>query len=102
MKACDLHRHVGKMVTTVGWMVTGKTVLSRDGDPMKFVSFEDTTGLYEAVLFPKVYDRYCHMLNRSRPYILKGKVEEDFTALTLTVHSIAFLDRHNPKNRLLL
>jgi len=97
VRARDFHLHVGKQVTAAGWMVTGKTVLSKDGDPMKFVSFEDTTGLYEAVFFPKVYDQYCHMLNTSRPYILNGKVEEDFTALTLTVHWIAFLDRYNKK-----
>jgi hypothetical protein len=30
------------------------------------------------------------MLNDMRPYILKGKVEEDFTAVTLTVHWIGF------------
>jgi len=62
---------------------------------MKFVSFEDTTGIYETVFFPKVYNRFCHMLNEMRPYLLKGKVEEDFTAVTLTVHSIEFLNRHN-------
>ena len=33
------------------------------------------------------------MLNDRRPYLLKGKVEQDFTALTLTVHWIEFLDR---------
>jgi hypothetical protein len=31
-------------------------------------------------------------LNEMRPYLLKGKVEQDFTALTLTVHWIDFLD----------
>jgi error-prone DNA polymerase len=93
VKACDLHRHVGEHVITIGWLVTGKTVQTKDGDPMKFVSFEDTTGIYEAVLFPKVYNRFCHMLNEMRPYLLKGKVEQDFTAVTLTVHGIEFLDR---------
>jgi len=93
VKACDLHLHIGKQVTTIGWLVTGKTVQTRDGDPMKFVSFEDTTGIYETVLFPKVYNRFCHMLNEMRPYLLKGKVEQDFTAVTLTVHWIEFLDR---------
>jgi error-prone DNA polymerase len=91
VKACDLHLHVGEHVTMVGWLVTGKTVQTKDGDPMKFVSFEDTTGIYETVLFPKVYDRFCHMLNEMRPYLLKGKVEQDFTAITLTVHWIEFL-----------
>jgi hypothetical protein len=101
---------------------------------MKFVSFEDTTGIYETVLFPKVYNRFCHMLspsphqagaecipsglsaegaptgfgfentspdwriealNEMRPYLLKGKVEQDFTAVTLTVNGIEFLDKHS-------
>jgi DNA polymerase III alpha subunit len=58
--------------------VTGKTILTGDGNPMKFISFEDTTGLYEAVLFPTVCHRFCHLLSVSRPYILEGRVEEDF------------------------
>jgi error-prone DNA polymerase len=97
VNARDLHAHVGKRITTIGWMVTGKTVHTRDGEPMKFVSFEDTTGLYETVFFPKVYNQFCHMLNEMRPYILKGKVEEDFGSMSLTVSWIGFLDRYKPE-----
>ena len=94
VRARDLHAHVGKKVTTIGWLVTGKTVHTKDGEPMEFVSFEDTTGLYETVFFPKVYNRFCPMLNEMRPYILKGKVGEDFSSITLTVSWIGFLDRY--------
>jgi error-prone DNA polymerase len=93
VKACDLNAHVGKTITTIGWLVTGKTVHTKNGEPMKFVSFEDTTGLYETVFFPKVYNQFCHMLNEMRPYILKGKIEEDFGSISLTVTWIGFLDR---------
>jgi error-prone DNA polymerase len=86
VRARNLHTHVGKQVTTIGWQITSKTVHTIHGELMKFVSFEDQTGIYETVLFPKVYNRYCHTLNGSRPYILKGKVEEDFGAITITVH----------------
>jgi DNA polymerase III alpha subunit len=72
---------------------TWRDGLSTQSIAMKFVSFEDTTGIYETVFFPKVYNRFCHMLNEMRPYLLKGKVEEDFTAVTLTVHWIEFLDK---------
>ncbi|MCG2774655.1 MAG: DNA polymerase III subunit alpha [Desulfobacterales bacterium] len=89
--ARDLHTWVGKQVTTIGWQITGKTVRTKDGQTMKFISFEDQTGIYETVLFPKIYHRYCHMLNATRPYILKGKVEENFGAITMTVHWIGFL-----------
>jgi error-prone DNA polymerase len=94
VKAEDLHSHVGERVTTIGWLITGKTVHTKDGDPMKFVSFEDTTGLYEAVFFPRAYNQFCHMLNEMRPYILKGKVEEDFSSITLTVSWVDFLDKY--------
>ncbi|MBE9571875.1 MAG: hypothetical protein IMF11_14695, partial [Proteobacteria bacterium] len=48
----------------------------------------------ETVFFPKAYNQFCHMLNEMRPYILKGKVEEDFGSITLTVSWIGFLDRY--------
>jgi error-prone DNA polymerase len=88
VRARDLHAHVGKQVTTIGWQITSKTVNTIHGELMKFVSFEDQTGIYETVLFPKVYNQVCHMLNGSRPYILKGKVEENLGAITITVHWI--------------
>jgi error-prone DNA polymerase len=93
VRARDLHVHVGKQVTTIGWLITSKTVHTIQGELMKFVSFEDQTGIYETVLFPKVYNQVCHLLNGSRPYILKGTVEEDFGAITLTVNWIGFLDK---------
>ncbi len=99
VKARDLHAHVGKQVTTIGWQITGKTVNTIHGELMKFISFEDQTGIYETVLFPKLYNKVCHMLNGSRPYILKGKVEEDLGAITMTVHWLGFLDKHPAKRR---
>jgi len=91
VRARDLHKWTGKHVTTIGWMVTGKTVYTRQGDSMKFISFEDPTGIYETVFFPREYNRFCHMLSPIRPYVLKGKVEEEFNALTLTVNWVGFL-----------
>jgi len=92
--AIDLYAQVGKQVTTIGWHITGKTVNTKNGDIMKFISFEDNTGIYETVFFPKVYNRFCHMLSAARPYILKGRVEEDFGAINMTVNWIGFLDKY--------
>ncbi len=91
VRGSDLGKHVGKRVTTVGWWVTGKLITTKDDEPMEFISFEDTTALYETVFFPQAYARFCHMLNRSRPYVLTGTVEEDFGVVTLTVDSVRFL-----------
>jgi len=94
VRASDMRRHVGRHITMIGWLVTGKTVLTREGDPMKFVSFEDGTGIYETVFFPEVYHRYCHMFGASRPYVMKGRVEEDFGSINLKVEWTGFLDGH--------
>jgi len=90
-RGADLHKHAGRRVTTIGWWVTGKVVTSKDDEPMEFISFEDTSALYETTFFPQAYARFCHMLNRSRPYVLTGKVEEEFGVVTMTVDSVRFL-----------
>ena len=97
VRARNLNSWVGKQVTTIGWQITGKTVHTKDGETMKFISFEDQTDIYETVFFPKPYNRYCHMLNAARPYILKGKVEETFGAITMTVNWIGFLQNYRGK-----
>jgi len=89
VKAADLHRCAGKTVRTAGLLITGKVVSTRHGDPMEFLTFEDETGLVETTFFPTAYRRFCCMLDRHRPYILTGKVEEDFAAVTLTVRTAA-------------
>jgi error-prone DNA polymerase len=91
VRGSDLKKHVGRRVTTVGWWVSGKVVTTKDEEPMEFISFEDTSALYETTFFPQTYARFCHMLNRSRPYVLTGLVEEDFDAITLTVDSVRLL-----------
>ena len=85
VRARDLPSRVGTRVTLAGWPVTGKTVHSREGDPMKFVSFEDETGLYEAVFFPREYRRFCALLEGKRAYVVKGRVERELGAITVTV-----------------
>jgi error-prone DNA polymerase len=91
VKGADLPKYVGKRVTTVGWWVTGKLIATKDDEPMEFISFEDTSALYETVFFPQAYARFCHMLNRSRPYVLDGIAEEEFGVVTLTVDSVRLL-----------
>jgi DNA polymerase-3 subunit alpha/error-prone DNA polymerase len=87
-KAKDLQRFVGQDVCIAGLLITGKVVSTKHGDPMEFLTFEDETGLVETTFFPEAYRRFCYMLDRTRPFILTGKVEEDFGALTLTVENV--------------
>ncbi|WP_321494552.1 DNA polymerase III subunit alpha [uncultured Desulfobacter sp.] len=85
IKAVELPSMVGRKVCFAGWLITDKLVKTRQGDPMKFVTFEDDTGLVETVFFPTTYARFSHILNNGYPYLLSGRVENDWGAITLTV-----------------
>ncbi|MBW2481390.1 MAG: hypothetical protein JRF38_15490, partial [Deltaproteobacteria bacterium] len=54
----------------------------------EFLTFEDETGIVETTFFPATYHRFCHMIDRQRPYLLTGKVEADWGAITLTVDRV--------------
>jgi error-prone DNA polymerase len=87
----DLNAHVGRNIQMVGWWVTGKLVATKDEEPMEFVSFEDTTAIFETTFFPRAYAKFCHILNRRRLYLLRGKVEEDFGVAQLVVKEASLL-----------
>ena len=91
VRARDLHRYVGKKVTTIGWLITRKATRTKTDEMMEFISFEDTTDIYETVFFPNTYNKFCYMMTHSKPYILRGKVEQEFDAVTMTVERVEFL-----------
>ncbi len=71
-----------------GWLITGKVVSTRKGEPMEFLTFEDETGTIETTFFPDAYRRHWDQLQSHAPCVLHGLVEEDFGALTLTVERL--------------
>ena len=79
VKAKDLHKHCGKNVRLIGWYMTSKRIKTRKGDIMKFLSLEDTTGTFEAVIFPREYEKFAESTMSMGPYIIDGKVDESDT-----------------------
>jgi DNA-directed DNA polymerase III PolC len=91
VRAKDLPQWIGKLVKVAGIMITAKTVLTRDEQLMQFISFEDETAIYEAVFFPEQYKRFAHLLRSQRPYMLFGRVEEEFGVISLNVQRVTCL-----------
>lgn len=84
----DVEGLVGKMVWVCGVWITAKTVATKHGDAMQFVSWEDETALFESVLFPKVYRKFRSILDAMEPYLIYGKVMDDLGAVSLDVREI--------------
>ncbi|HET9250741.1 MAG TPA: DNA polymerase III subunit alpha, partial [Candidatus Eisenbacteria bacterium] len=88
IRARDLDRHVGRRIRVLGWHVTSKLIETGKHEPMEFRGFEDTTALYDATLFPEAYRKFCHLLMTDRPFLLTGKVEEEFGVCSLVVEHV--------------
>ncbi len=91
--ASQMHRFVGRRITMVGWLITEKPVETKDGLAMEFITLEDTTALYDATLFPEVYQRCHQLLSPNRAYVVHGLVEDAFGVVTLTLCDLQWLDR---------
>jgi error-prone DNA polymerase len=90
--ARDLARHAGKSIAMAGILVSEKMTQTKKGDLMEFVTFEDLTGIYETTFFPGAYRNYYQMLEGGRPFLLRGRVEEDFGTFMLNVERVERLD----------
>jgi DNA polymerase-3 subunit alpha/error-prone DNA polymerase len=92
IRASALKTAVGRKVRIAGMLITGKSVYTKSGDPMQFLTFEDESGLVETTFFPEAYRRFCAIMERNRPYVVSGLVEMDFGAVTLTASSAVPLE----------
>ena len=84
-------RYVGRIVAVAGIVDCTRRTATADNKPMCFVTLEDATGLAEVVLFPPVYQRFGHLLSESGVLVVKGRVESDLGAVTLSAEWIKAL-----------
>jgi error-prone DNA polymerase len=92
-RSTDLPSHVGRHVMMAGMLTTAKPVHTLEDEPMEFATFDDGDGLIETVLFPRIYRERGHVLFDQGPFVFRGKVEEEFGAITVTITHLDRLER---------
>ena len=88
IKAKEIRHCAGKNVTILGWCITAKTVSTKMGDNMEFVTFEDETDIFETVFFPQIYNRYASILRVQSAFLVSGKISAEFGAVVLEVNKL--------------
>lgn len=88
ISASDLGLHVGRKVWVAGWPIARKETLTKEREPMEFVSFEDETAAYETIFFPQAFQRFCRELDMNRAFLLYGQVECEYGAESLVIHRL--------------
>lgn len=71
----ELGKRVGQRVELLGWLITFRAVGTKDYRNMMFLTLEDQRGVYEAILFPDVYERYGGLVFETRTLRVWGRVE---------------------------
>jgi DNA polymerase-3 subunit alpha len=90
--ACDMRKYENKRVRMVGHGIAAKLLGTRNsGKLMKMLTLEDTTDTFEAVLFPRVYDRFATRTLGTGPYLVEGKVDISLGSPTLNVEKVDVL-----------
>ncbi|MCH7858904.1 MAG: DNA polymerase III subunit alpha [Candidatus Marinimicrobia bacterium] len=93
IRAVDLPGHVGRTVRLAGVCLTTKTVKTRRGQPMEFLTFEDQTDVFECVLFPDQYQRFNDLARWEKLFLIRGKVEGAWDVYTVTIEELTSLNQ---------
>jgi DNA polymerase III alpha subunit len=78
VSANSLSMYVGRIVTTVGIVVSYSSPTTKHGERMKFLTLDDSTTLYNVTFWPKIYKRFGGILYNVGPFIIKGLVTREF------------------------
>ena len=84
----EMTKNVGRRVRMIGHAIAFKKVpVMKKGrtEWMKFLSLEDLTGTFEAILFPPCYRRFAEETLTAGPFLLTGRIEKDCGVCSLNV-----------------
>jgi DNA polymerase III alpha subunit len=97
----ELPQRTGRRVRIAGLPEAVRTTPTQNGRTMMFLTLDDEFGLFEATVFPDLCRRISGLQaamnggleplrtpNRYRPYIITGKVQDQYGAITITVEDI--------------
>jgi DNA polymerase III alpha subunit len=81
----SLPARVGRKIRLAGLLATGRHALTSRGQEMQFITLEDEWGLFEVTFFPGTDLPTGRPAGTSLgPYLIEGKVEDHYGALTVT------------------
>jgi DNA polymerase III alpha subunit len=75
IRAADMEKYDRRKVKMIGWYMASKRITTKKGEAMKFLSLEDMSGTFEAVIFPRVYAQVAEETMSMGPYLVEGRVD---------------------------
>jgi len=87
-RAADLSAKAGRRVRLAGWLITQRRVFAKNKQYMKFLTLDDESGLFEAVLFPECYREWGHYTADYGAFIVEGQAVDEFGSVTVEARRV--------------
>ena len=91
--ARDIPHYFGQSIYLIGVYITRKESVTRQSEPMEFLTLEDETDIYECVLFPDVFKECGDLLHWETLFIIRGTVEQSFGVYSVTIEKMGSLQQ---------
>lgn len=78
----------GKAISIGGVIIAIKTILTKSGKNMAFVTLEDGRSTTECIIFPRMLEEYKDILTEGRAVVLKGNLSEKDEELKFIANEI--------------
>ncbi len=85
--------HVGRPVKIAGVLEAVRTTATRSGGKVTFMTMDDEFGLFEGVYFHRKAGRRQVSFSRYGPYVLAGRVQDQYGTLTVATESVELRGR---------
>ncbi|MEO6729388.1 MAG: DNA polymerase III subunit alpha, partial [Candidatus Dojkabacteria bacterium] len=83
------HTNAGNKVKFLALITSVKiTYTKKDNSKMAILAFEDFSGKSEAVMFPRVYEKYAHQIDEARPLVIEAVINEREDKKSLIINSL--------------
>jgi DNA polymerase III alpha subunit len=86
--ARDIPDLVGRNVRLLGIIDTARTTVTKNDEPMEFITFEDETDVFDVTLFPRTLRKLRTILRGPGPFLIDGAVDSQHDAITVTARDI--------------
>ncbi len=83
----------GGMVRIGGLIRGTKTIKTKKGDLMAFVTIEDMHGAVEAIVFSRVFAHTRDLLEEDRPVLIQGQLQKDEQAVKILVDELIPIEK---------
>jgi len=94
----DVESCKGKRVRIAGLLEARRTTNTRRGEGMMFLTLDDEYGLFEVTLFPGLSRRLARGFTRYGPYVVTGKIEDQYDSLSITAETVEYFDVPETEN----